>query len=54
MRINADQAYISRIEAGQMNVTLESIEQIATALGVKPVSLFEDDPLLEIGNDGKN
>jgi transcriptional regulator with XRE-family HTH domain len=32
MRINADQAYVSRIEAGQMNVTLETIEQIAEAL----------------------
>jgi transcriptional regulator with XRE-family HTH domain len=32
MRIGADQAYISRIEAGQMNVTLETVEQIALAL----------------------
>lgn len=32
MRIGADQAYVSRIEAGQMNVTLETVEQIATAL----------------------
>lgn len=32
MRINADQAYVSRIEAGQMNVTLETVEQIAAAL----------------------
>lgn len=32
MRIGADQAYVSRIEAGQMNVTLETIEQIAEAL----------------------
>ncbi|WP_112525036.1 MULTISPECIES: helix-turn-helix transcriptional regulator [unclassified Phyllobacterium] len=32
MRIGADQAYVSRIEAGQMNVTLETAEQIALAL----------------------
>ncbi len=32
MRIGADQAYVSRIEAGQMNVTLETVEQVATAL----------------------
>ncbi len=34
MRIGADQAYVSRIEAGQMNVTLETAEQIAAALNV--------------------
>ncbi|QND51827.1 helix-turn-helix transcriptional regulator [Phyllobacterium sp. 628] len=32
MRIGADQAYISRIEAGQMNVTLETAEQVAEAV----------------------
>ncbi|MGV6876361.1 helix-turn-helix domain-containing protein [Pseudochelatococcus sp. B33] len=32
MRIGADQAYVSRIEAGRMNVTLETVEQIAAAL----------------------
>lgn len=32
MRIGADQAYVSRIEAGQMNVTLETAEQVAEAL----------------------
>lgn len=34
MRIGADQAYVSRIEAGQMNATLETVEQIAAALHV--------------------
>ena len=34
MRIGADQAYVSRIEAGQMNVTLDTVEQIAEALQV--------------------
>ena len=32
MRICADQAYVSRIEAGQMNVTLETAEQVAAAV----------------------
>lgn len=32
MRIGADQAYVSRIEAGQMNVTLETAEQVAEAV----------------------
>lgn len=32
MRIGADQAYVSRMEAGQMNVTLETAEQVATAV----------------------
>ncbi|MEL6818211.1 MAG: helix-turn-helix transcriptional regulator [Pseudomonadota bacterium] len=35
MRIDADQAYVSRIEAGRMNVTLETAEQIADALEVE-------------------
>lgn len=33
-RLGADQAYVSRIERGQMNVTLDSVEQIASALGI--------------------
>ena len=40
MRIGADQAYVSRIEAGQMNVTLETVEQIAKALQVDVVDLL--------------
>jgi len=32
MRIGADQAYISRMEAGRMNVTLETAGQVATAM----------------------
>lgn len=42
MRIGADQAYISRIEAGQMNVTLETVEQIAKALDLH-VNLLLDE-----------
>ena len=34
MRIGADQAYISRMEAGQMNATLETLEQVALALQI--------------------
>lgn len=40
MRIGADQAYVSRIEAGHMNVTLETVEQIASALGVDAAAIF--------------
>lgn len=40
MRIGADQAYVSRIEAGQMNVTLETVEQIASALHIGIGELF--------------
>lgn len=32
MRVGADQAYVSRIETGQMNVTLETAQQLAQAL----------------------
>lgn len=41
LRIDADQAYISRIEAGEMNVTLETAQHIAEALGVDIVRLFD-------------
>lgn len=41
MRIGADQAYVSRIEAGRMNVTLETMEQIAVALHVDPSDLLK-------------
>lgn len=40
MRIGADQAYVSRIEADQRNVTLETVEQIALALHVEIVELL--------------
>jgi predicted transcriptional regulator len=40
MRIEADQAYVSRIEAGQMNVTLETVEQIAEALATDAAMLL--------------
>ncbi|WP_075998207.1 helix-turn-helix domain-containing protein [Salaquimonas pukyongi] len=41
MRIGADQAYVSRVEAGQMNVTLETVEQIAGALGIDVAKLLQ-------------
>lgn len=40
MRIGADQAYISRIESGQMNLTLDSVAELADALGVRAGALF--------------
>jgi transcriptional regulator with XRE-family HTH domain len=41
MRIGADQAYVGRIEAGQMNVTLETVEQIAAALHTDVAELLK-------------
>jgi len=43
LKIDADQAYISRIEAGRLNPTLESISEIANALKV-PISKLFDEP----------
>jgi Predicted transcriptional regulator with C-terminal CBS domains len=40
MRIGADQGYVSRIEAGQVNVTLETVEQIAAALQADAAELL--------------
>ncbi len=41
MRIGADQGYVSRIEAGQMNVTLETVEEFAEALGLDFADFFD-------------
>ncbi|MFB7144047.1 helix-turn-helix domain-containing protein [Agrobacterium tumefaciens] len=40
MRIEADQAYVSRVEAGQINVTLETMHQIASALKTDAAELL--------------
>jgi len=42
LKINADQAYISRIEASVLNPTIESIAEIAAALNVSIEELFRD------------
>jgi transcriptional regulator with XRE-family HTH domain len=42
--IDVDQAYISRVEAGQVNLTLETIEALATALNIDPAVLFTNRP----------
>ncbi len=36
-----NQATVSKVERGEMNVTLEVIDAIATALNVQPVQLFD-------------
>jgi transcriptional regulator with XRE-family HTH domain len=36
-----DQAYVSRIEAGRLNLSLETIEMVAKALKVPVAALFE-------------
>ena len=42
LKINADQAYISRIESGSLNPTIESIAEIAQALNIPFLELFRD------------
>ena len=49
MRMGADQAYVSRIEAGQMNVTLETVEQVAAALQTDAADLLAGQSVV---NDG--
>ena len=41
LKIDADQAYISRIETGQFNPTIETIAEIAAALGTGIDQLFK-------------
>ena len=40
-RMDVDQAYVSRLEAGQKNPTATTIQQVAEALDVEPKALFE-------------
>jgi len=44
LRIDADQAYVSRVEAGAMNVTLETAQQVAEALESDVAALFAGAP----------
>lgn len=37
-----DRTYVSSVERGQRNISLENIERLAIALGVKIKDLFED------------
>lgn len=39
--IGVDQGYLSRIEAGQKNLTLDTLELLARALGAEPAQFFE-------------
>jgi len=40
LRIDADQAYVSRVEAGAINVTLTTAQQFAEALGTDIADLL--------------
>jgi transcriptional regulator with XRE-family HTH domain len=40
LRLSADQGYVSRVEAGQINVTLHTIEKFTVALEVDVADLF--------------
>jgi DNA-binding XRE family transcriptional regulator len=42
LKIGADQAYISRIEAGKLNPTLETIAEIAKALDIDIKQVFDE------------
>jgi transcriptional regulator with XRE-family HTH domain len=48
--VDNDQAYMSRVESGQMNVTLNTVEKIARMIGVSPSELFES---MEEGRERK-
>lgn len=39
--IGADQAYVSRLEAGQLNPTVTTVEQVAIALKIEVKALFD-------------
>lgn len=39
--MEVEQGYVSRLEAGSLNPTIVTIEQVAQALGVPPAALFE-------------
>lgn len=41
-RMDVDQAYISRLEAGEKNPTVSTLQAAATALGVDVQSLFKN------------
>lgn len=41
-RIDADQAYISRLEAGELNPTLDTLALLAGALSQDIANLFKD------------
>jgi transcriptional regulator with XRE-family HTH domain len=43
VELGIEPSYVSKIENGWANVTLESIEDIANALGIEARELFESD-----------
>jgi len=40
LRIGLDQGYVSRIEQGKRNLTLDTLEEICKVMGVKAAELF--------------
>lgn len=40
-RMDVDQAYISRLEAGDKNPTLDTLQQVAMALGMELKIIFD-------------
>jgi len=44
LRLGADQAYVSRLESGQLNPTLESLAEVSASLEINLSSLLTTAP----------
>lgn len=42
-RLQIDYSYLGRIERGEVNITIETLNKIANALNIAPSQLLEDD-----------
>lgn len=47
--LQIDQSYLGRIERGDVNITLDTLEKISAALQVHPTQLLEDEKNLRNG-----
>lgn len=51
-KINLDRTYMSKIEAGKQNLTLETLNKICDGLGITMKELFDFEAVQkEVGND---
>lgn len=44
---NLDRTFISQVERARINVSIDNVEKIATALGVDPARLLERPPIID-------
>lgn len=42
-QLRIDQSYLGRIERGEVNITIETLDKIAISLGIVPSQLLEDE-----------